>query len=68
MSADADALDRLLAPDYAYTRASNARVDSHADWLESFCSGGRRYQVYALMDLGFRTYPGIVVMTGRARR
>ena len=39
MSGDADALDRLLAPEYTYTHASNARVDSRADWLESFRTG-----------------------------
>jgi ketosteroid isomerase-like protein len=68
MSADADALHRVLAPDYTYTHASNAKVDSRDEWLESFRTGGRRYQVYALMELGFRTYPGVVVMNGRAHQ
>ncbi len=68
MSGDADALDRLLAPEYTYTHASNARVDSRADWLESFRTGGRRYIVYELPEVEFRTYPGVLVLSGRAHQ
>jgi ketosteroid isomerase-like protein len=68
MSGDADALERLLAPGYTYTHATTAVADSREVWLESFRSGGRRYEVYELADLSLRTFPGTVVMTGRAHQ
>jgi len=68
MSGDADALDRLLAPDYTYTHASSGAVDTREVWLDSFRSGRRRYQVYAIHDVLLRSYPGVVVLSGRAHQ
>ena len=68
MTADAEALDRVLAPDYTYTHASSAAVDSRDVWLESFRTGGRRYQVYAIHDVRLRSYPGVVVLSGKAHQ
>jgi ketosteroid isomerase-like protein len=65
---DADELDRLLAEGYTYTHASTGVADSREEWLESFRSGGRRYHVYAIDDLSLRSFPGTVVMTGRAHQ
>lgn len=68
MTADASALDALLAPDYTYTHASSASMDERADWLESFRTGGRVYQVYAIADERYRVYPGVVVLSGTAHQ
>jgi ketosteroid isomerase-like protein len=68
MSGDADALDQLLADGYTYTHATTGVADTREVWLESFRTGGRRYQVYEIADLSLRTFPGTVVMTGRAHQ
>lgn len=68
MTADADALDRVLAPDYTYTHASSASMDERGDWLESFRTGGRIYQVYTIDDERYRVYPGLVVLSGTAHQ
>lgn len=65
---DADTIKAMLAPGYTYTHASNARVDSREEWVESFRSGGRRYHVYDIFDLAFLDYDEVVVMRGRAHQ
>lgn len=65
---DADVIEATLAPGYTYTHASNARVDSREEWVESFRGGGRRYHVYDIFDLAFLDYDDVVVMRGRAHQ
>ncbi len=67
MRADADALDALLSPDYTYQHTSG-NLDARDVWLESFRTGGRIYQVYAIHDEQFRHYPGVIVMTGKSHQ
>lgn len=68
MTADADALDALLEPGYTYTHASNGRVDPRDVWLESFRTGGRSYDIYALMDESYLVYGDTVILSGRAHQ
>lgn len=68
MSGDADALDHVLAPDYTYTHASSAAIDTREVWMESFPTGGRRYQVYAIHNVTLRSYPGVIVLSRRAHQ
>lgn len=65
---DADAIEAMLAPGYTYAHASNARVDSRQEWVESFHSGGQRYHVYDIFDLAFLDYDEVVVIRGRAHQ
>ena len=68
MTADAATLDTLLTPDYTYTHATTAGVDEREVWLESFRTGGRIYQIYAIADEHYRVYPGVVVLSGSAHQ
>lgn len=63
MKADADTLDTLLTPDYAYTHALSGAVEEREAWLESFRTGGRIYASYAIKDERYRVYPGVVVLS-----
>jgi len=63
MAADADTLDTLIAPEYAYTHALSGQVEEREPWLESFRTGGRVYAVYAITNERYRVYPGVVVLS-----
>lgn len=68
MTADAETLDGILADGFTYTHATTAAIDTRDEWLESFRTGGRSYHVYAVEDLDFRTYPDVLVLTGRSHQ
>ena len=68
MTADANALDALLTPDFTYTHATSGRVDEREAWLESFRTGGRIYKVYAIADERYLIYEGVVVLLGSAHQ
>ncbi len=68
MTADADALDALLTPDYTYTHATSARVDEREVWLESFRTGGRIYKGYAIADERYLIYGNVVVLSGSSHQ
>jgi len=63
MAADADILDTLIAPEFAYTHALSGDVEERESWLESFRTGGRIYAVFTIEDERYRVYPGAVVLS-----
>jgi ketosteroid isomerase-like protein len=68
VNVDVDVLDAMLTADYTYTHASSGRPDSRAQWLESFRSGGRRYQVYDILDTQVQAFGDVAVLSGRAHQ
>ncbi len=68
MSADADALNALLTPDFTYTHATSGRVDERETWLESFRTGGRIYKVYSIADERYLVYAGVAVLSGSSHQ
>lgn len=65
--ADADALDRLLAPDLSYAH-STGKVDTKASFVESIRTGAIRYlAIEAPEDQRVRVYDSTAVVTGRCR-
>jgi ketosteroid isomerase-like protein len=65
---DVDVLDSLLTPGYTYTHASSGHADSREAWLESFRSGGRRYQVYDIRDLVIQAFGDVATLAGHAHQ
>jgi ketosteroid isomerase-like protein len=65
---DVAVLDSLLAPGYTYTHASSGSADSREAWLESFRSGGRRYQVYDIRDLVTQAFGDVAILAGHAHQ
>jgi hypothetical protein len=61
-------LDSLLTPGYTYTHASSGNADSREAWLESFRTGGRRYQVYDIRDLVVQTLGDVATLAGHAHQ
>lgn len=62
VAGDADALERLLTPDFTYTHMS-ARVEPAPELIPSV-RGGRRNRQMDFEDLAVRAYPGVVVVNG----
>jgi ketosteroid isomerase-like protein len=65
---DVDVLDSLLTPGYTYTHASSGTADLREAWLESFRSGGRRYQVYDIRDLVVQAFGDVATLAGHAHQ
>lgn len=68
MAADAETLDGILAEGFTYMHATSAAIDTREQWLESFRTGGRSYHIYAVDEITFRTYEGVLVLTGRSHQ
>ena len=66
--ADANFLDTILEPDYTFTHATTAITDTREEWLESFRSGRRRYNLWGISDVTVQLYPGVAVMHGRGHQ
>ena len=65
---DVEVLDSLLTPGYTYTHASSGSADSRETWLESFRTGGRRYQVYDIRDLVVQAFGDVATLAGHAHQ
>jgi ketosteroid isomerase-like protein len=68
VKADADALDELLEDDYFFTHATTAVSDTRAEWLDSFRSGRRRYELWEVSDVSVQLYPGVAVVKGKGHQ
>lgn len=63
VSGDADAMDRLLTPDFTYVHSSST-LDTREFLLDAFRSGRRKYTHYSADGVEVRAYPGTVLVTG----
>jgi hypothetical protein len=68
VNVDVATLEAHLAPGYTYSHASSGEADSRDAWLESFRSGGRRYQVYDIRDLVVQVFEGVAILAGHAHQ
>jgi hypothetical protein len=66
--ADATFLDTILEPGYTFTHATTAITDTREEWLESFRSGRRRYNLWEISGVSVQLYPGVAVMRGRGHQ
>jgi uncharacterized protein (TIGR02246 family) len=63
VSGDADAIDRLLTPDFTYVHSSGT-LDTREFLVDAFRSGRRKYTQYSADAIESRAYPGTVVING----
>ena len=65
-AADADALERILAPDLTYVH-SNAKLDTKKELIEAIKTGALKYNAIAPEDVRVRVYGSTAVVTGLCR-
>lgn len=63
VAGDADAMDRLLTPDFTYVH-STGTLDTREFLIDAFRSGRRKYTQYSADGVEARAYPGTVLVTG----